>query len=121
MQEKITREMGDLKKEFEDYAKTQIEISKLHITGELSRCLSDFLFKSAMLYILIFILLFVSLAAAVYISELLDSYIYGFLITAGFYIVIALLMWALRKPLFEWPSVKRFMQLMYTNSINHEE
>ncbi|HKK82142.1 MAG TPA: phage holin family protein [Prolixibacteraceae bacterium] len=121
MQEKITREMGDLKKEFEDYAKTQIDITKLHLTGEMSRCLSDFLFKSAMLYLFIFILLFVSLAVSVYIAELLDSFIYGFAITGGFYIVVALLVWAFRKPLFERPSIKRFMHLMYPKSLNHEE
>jgi uncharacterized membrane protein YoaK (UPF0700 family) len=121
MQEKITREMGDLKKEFEDYAKTQIDITKLHLTGELSRFLSGFLFKSAMLYLFIFVLLFLSMAAAVFIGQLLDSYVYGFAIMGGFYLIVALLVWALRKPLFERPSIKRFLHLMYPKSLNHEE
>ncbi|MCF8363344.1 MAG: phage holin family protein [Prolixibacteraceae bacterium] len=121
MQEKITREMGDLKKEFEEYAKTQVDITKLHLTGELSRFLSGFLFKSAILYLLFFILLFLSVAAAIFIGEILDSYVYGFAIMGGFYVIITLFVWLLRKPLFEQPAIKRFMQLMYPNSINHDE
>ncbi len=121
MQEKITREMGDLKKEFEEYAKTQVDITKLHLVGELSRFHSGFLFKSAILYLLIFVLLFLSVAAAIFIGEILNWYVYGFAIMGGFYILVTLLVWLLRKPLFEQPAIKRFMQLMYPNSINHEE
>lgn len=121
MQEKITREMGDLKNEFEEYAKTQIDITKLHLTGELSRFLSNFWFKSIILYILLLILFFLSMAASILIGQLLDSYVYGFAIMGCFYMVVALFVWLLRKILFERPAVKRFMQLMYPNSINHEE
>jgi hypothetical protein len=121
MQEKITREMGDLKKEFEEYAKTQVDITKLHLAGELSRFLSGFLLKSAILYLLLFVLLFFSIAAAIYIGEIFGWIVYGFAIVGGFYFVATLSVWLLRRFLFERPAIKRFMQLMYPNTMSHEE
>ncbi|MDA3879480.1 MAG: phage holin family protein [Prolixibacteraceae bacterium] len=121
MQEKINSELSALRKELEEYAKIQTDITKLHIAGELSRFYSGFMLKTFMFFIFLIILLFLSAAAAIFIGEILQSYISGLLIVGGFYLLVALMIWLLRKPIFEKPAIRRFMHLMYPNTGNHEE
>ncbi|MBN1767022.1 MAG: phage holin family protein [Prolixibacteraceae bacterium] len=121
MHEKINTEFKALKEELEEYAKIQTDITKLHLAGELSQFTSGFMFKTSMLFIFLFVLLFFSAAAALFVGKLLHSYVAGLLITGGFYLLIALFIWLVRKPLFEKPAIRRFMHLMYPNTGNHEQ
>ncbi len=55
----------------------------------------------------IFALLFLSLAACLALSEALDSYFFGFLIVAGFYVLVGALLYILRGKL-NTPILKKF-------------
>lgn len=120
MQEKITHEMKEIKKELEEYSKIYIDSTKLHIAGELSRFHSGTMLKIHMLYLLLFILLFFSLAAAILIGENFDSYVIGFAVMGGFYVIITLFVWLFRELLFERPAVKSFINLMFPNKNTDE-
>jgi len=120
MQEKITHEIKEIKKDLEEYTKIYIDSTKLHIAGELSRLHSGMMLKLHMLYLLLFVLLFFSTSAALFIGEAIESYAIGFAIMGGFYVVIVVFVWLFRDLLFERPAVQSFIKLMFPNNNNDE-
>jgi hypothetical protein len=81
----------------EQYAKTSLELYRLKaidtsadIFAVISTGLIIWVFFS-------FFLVFVSIGAAFYFGELLGKWYYGFFIVAGIYMVIGLIVYAIRK------------------------
>jgi hypothetical protein len=121
MKENITREIDELKKEFEEYVQVRIDLTKLHIAGELSRFFSSFMTKTVMLYLFFFVFMFFSLAGAILLGQWLESYVLGFALTGVIFLFAALIFWFLRKQLIERPVVKRFIELMFPKFDEDEE
>lgn len=121
MKENITREIDELKKEFEEYVQVRIDLTKLHIAGELSRFFSSFMTKTVMLYLFFFVFMFFSLAGAILLGQWLESYVLGFTLTGVIFLIAALVFWLLRKHLIERPVVKRFIELMFPKFDEDEE
>ncbi|PWE00137.1 phage holin family protein [Marinilabilia rubra] len=121
MKENITREIDELKKEFEEYVQVRIDLTKLHIAGELSRFFSSFMTKTVMLYLFFFVFMFFSLAGAVLLAQWLESYVVGFALTGVIFLFAAIIFWLLRKRLIERPVVKRFIELMFPKFDDEDE
>ena len=61
------------------------------------------------------VLLFVSVAGAFAIGKLLDSYVYGFLIIAGIYLVLALLLFLVKDKIVEGPILEKFSEIFFND------
>ncbi|MFW5886987.1 MAG: phage holin family protein [Bacteroidota bacterium] len=120
MKEKISREIDELKKEFEEYVQVQLDLTKLHIAGELSRFFSAMMTKTVMLYLLFFVFSFFSIAAALLLGSWLDSYILGFAAMGLVFLLAVVIFWFLRKRLIERHVVQRFIELLFPK-YNHDE
>lgn len=80
-----------------EYASKRLELLKLEATEKSSKGAGFLVFISlAALAALFFILLF-NIGVGLYIGSLLGNYGYGILIVAGFYLLVLLLLLALRK------------------------
>ncbi|MGQ1889818.1 phage holin family protein [Thermophagus sp. OGC60D27] len=121
MKENITRDLEELKKEVEEYVQVRIDLTKLHIAGELSRFFSGIMAKTVLLYLFFFVFMFFSLAVAVLVGNQLGSYALGFSLTALFFLVVAIIFWFLRKKIIERHVVKRFIELMFPKFDHNEE
>jgi Zn-dependent protease with chaperone function len=121
MKENITRELEDIKKEVEEYVQLRIDLTKLHIAGELSRFFSGIMAKTVLLYLFFFVFMFFSLAAAVLLGEQIGSYALGFILTGILFLVVAIIFWTLRKKIIERHVVQRFIELMFPKFNNDDE
>lgn len=121
MKENITGELDELRKELEDYLQVRLDLIKLHITGELSRFFSSIMTKMAILYLLFFVFMFFSLAAAFVLGQWLGSYSLGFAIMGAVFLLAAIIFWLLRKIIIERPVVQRFIELMFPKFDHDEE
>jgi len=65
-------------------------------------------------FLLIF-LLFVSIAGAVLLGELVASYALGFLIVAGIYLLLAVLLFFVKDKIIEGPILERFSEIFFND------
>ena len=58
-------------------------------------------------------LLFISVAGALAIGKLLDSYTLGFLIVAGIYLILAFLLFLIKDKIVEGPILEKFSEIFF--------
>lgn len=80
----------------EQYVRTTIELYKLKAAKTLSSVFAAVATGFIIWIISLFIILFLSIGTAFYLGELLGKWHYGFFIIAGFYILIAVVIYIYR-------------------------
>lgn len=88
-------------KKLENYISSRILLLKIEGTEKLSETLAIIFKKIMLLMFLGSFVLFLSLAAAFWLSKIYESYFIGFLIIAGVHLLLLLILYILRKPLLE--------------------
>jgi len=64
---------------------------------------------------LMIVLLFVSIAVAMALGQLFDSYPLGFLAVAGIYLVLALLLFLVKDKIVEGPILEKFSEIFFND------
>ena len=64
---------------------------------------------------LMIVLLFVSIAGAMALGQLFDSYPLGFLAVAGVYLVLALLLFLVKDKIVEGPILEKFSEIFFND------
>lgn len=59
------------------------------------------------------VLLFLSIAAALAIGDLMGSYVVGFLIVAAVYLVLAMLLYKIKDKIVEGPILEKFSEIFF--------
>jgi len=85
-----------LKEHVKDYVQTRVDIAVLTVADKGTQAVSNAALYFMLLVITLFFLLFASVAAAFAISDLMDSRYAGFLIIAGIYLLVGLLIFVMR-------------------------
>jgi hypothetical protein len=114
----FSEHLSGIRKELEDYVGKRIELLKLELVERLSKCTSSIIVKLGLMYFLLLFLMFLSLAGGFYIGELLHSNALGFLIIAGFYLLLAFLLYIFRSYLVERPVIRSFIKLFFKSDKN---
>lgn len=87
----------DLKTHVGDYVNTYIQLTKAKVTQSASTAASGVAIGVTALVFGLFFLLFLFCGIALWLGSLVDSRAGGFLIVAGFFLLILVLLFALRK------------------------
>jgi hypothetical protein len=82
-----------------DFLETYYKLTLINITDKASGVASSVVTFIAVFIIGIFVMLFIGLALGAWLGQLLNSAIAGYFVTAGLFLIIMLLIWALRKKL----------------------
>jgi hypothetical protein len=64
---------------------------------------------------LMIVLLFISIAVAMSLGQLFDSYPLGFLAIAGIYLVLALLLFLVKDKIVEGPILEKFSEIFFND------
>lgn len=64
---------------------------------------------------LMIVLLFVSVAGALAIGNALGSYVFGFLIVAAIYLILALLLFMVKDKIVEGPILEKFSEIFFND------
>jgi hypothetical protein len=81
------------------YVDVRLSLMKLGFIERTSSILSYLIFVFIGLFLSVSILIFVGIGIGEYFSEVLDSRAGGFFITAGFYVLLLVVMFLLRNPI----------------------
>jgi hypothetical protein len=104
---------GTLKDNVRDYVDTQLDILKLQAISKGGTAASGAIVGIGLAFLGIFILMFLSFSAAYAISSATEKQFLGFLIVAGFYIVLAVLLVAFREKLITLPIINSLLAKFY--------
>ncbi len=112
--------LGDLKENVEDiqeHAKGYLEssIAYYKLWGfKVAMKSTTLILKFALIAIcMMIVLLFMSVAAALAIGALMESYVVGFLIVAGVYLLLAILLFTIKDKIVEGPILEKFSEIFF--------
>jgi hypothetical protein len=95
--QKLKEDAKDILQHAGDYAETFYKLSLVRLTKKVSDVASGVVNSVLIFFISLCIILFLSLAAAWWLGAVLDSPAGGFLIVAGFYTLLVLVLILMRK------------------------
>jgi hypothetical protein len=105
----------------EDYFKTRQELSKLIAAEKAGVVLSSVITNLILLCIFLFVFLFASIALAFGISQLLGQHYAGFLIVAGLYFLIGIILFAKRKQWLMTPMANAVIKNFFKNENDEQD
>jgi hypothetical protein len=106
-------EHHNLKDDIEDYIDTKIDIIKLKAIDKIAGAASGAITGVSLAFLGVFILLFLSFAAAFALAELTGRNSIGFLCIGGFYILLALVLVVFKDQLVTMPVVNSLAKKFY--------
>ena len=80
-----------------DYLNTRLELLKLKTVDKTSEIISSVVSKLALILFFVIFTLILSMGAAFWIGDILGKTYYGFLIIAGFYLVVGIILYTCRR------------------------
>ena len=101
--EKEPNILGSLFEKATDYVETNVELLKLKAVDKSSDVISSVISAIVMLMIGSLFIILLNIGIALWIGDLLGKAFYGFLIVAGFYLIIALIFHFSRHKLVKKP------------------
>ena len=115
---------GQFKQLFEQvkvYFNLRISYLRLYIAEYLIRFFSSLVLWMVIFLFLFFVLVFSSFAFAYWFGEITGRWSMGFLIVAGFYIFLALIMFLFRRQIIVKPFTKLIISQMELDNLNETE
>ncbi len=113
MKDTISDEFKEVKDDVEDYVNARLDLIKIHAAENLSKFFSGLMINMVVFYISMFVLLFTSMAIAVWLDRVFESSGIGYLIVAFFYFLCGIVFFLLRSVLVEKPVIKSFIKLFF--------
>ena len=98
-----TNAIEDLFSKTTDYLEARVELLELKAIGKTSVITSSFVSGLVIGIVVSLVLIFLHLGIAIWLGVLLGKLYYGFFIVAGFYTLVAILVYLLRKQLLQTP------------------
>jgi hypothetical protein len=96
----------------EEYIEDKVDLVKLKTASKTGSAVSGVIVGLALARLGLFIMIFLSLSAAYAIGEATERSWLGFLLVAGFYILLAVLVVALKEKLITMPIVNSLLKKM---------
>lgn len=91
-------------------AETRIDLAAINIQDKMSEILASIASVAVVGLLMSFVLLLLSIGAALYLSDYFQSSFIGFLYVAGFYFVTAILVIITRKSLIKLPIINALLK-----------
>lgn len=114
----MSSQLKNLIEEIKVYFNLRIRYVRLNVAEFLIRFFSGLVLWMVIFLFLFFVLVFGSFAFAYWFGELTGTMSLGFLIIAGFYILLASLIYAFRRPLIMQPFTKMIITQMELDKLN---
>jgi signal transduction histidine kinase len=117
----LSSQIKQLIEQLKVYVNLRLDYVRLYVADFLIRFFSGMVLWLVIFLFLFFVLVFGSFAFAFWFGELTGNMALGFLIIAGFYVLLAVLIYLLRKQLLIKPFTKLIMTQMELDKLNETE
>lgn len=96
----------------EDYGKTTLNLLKLNAIDKSADLVSSLVSRLAVIMIVVFSVLIVSIGLSLWIGKLLGETFYGFFVMGGFYTLVAILLQLFRNQWLKYPVSNSIIKKM---------
>jgi Putative Actinobacterial Holin-X, holin superfamily III len=104
-----------------EYVNNRISAAKLNVAEKSSLVLANLIAGAIVLAIFIIFILFAGIALAYAFSKWTGEYYWGFLIVAGIYLLLGLLVWVGKARILQLPIMNSLLQQLFTEADNDEK
>jgi len=111
----------DLQRIVVDYIKTRLELTQLVAFEKISKIVAYLLIAVILALLFFFGLLFASIVLGIYLSEVLESQLFGFGIIALIYLGVFLFIFVLRNRLIAPVIINSIIKILYERSQQDED
>lgn len=103
------------------YLNNRISTVKLSTAEKSSKILSIIIAIALSLMVFVFFIVFASISLAYAFSKWTGEFYWGFLIVAGIYFLVGILVWILKERLLQLPIMNAILQLLFKEEDDDEE
>jgi len=96
-----------------EYVNTRIELTKLRIAEKTSLIIGDLVAGTIVILFFLFVLMFGSIAGAWAVSDWIGKPYSGFLIVAGIYLLLGIIVWMTRSKLIRFPVMNAIIKKLH--------
>ena len=102
--------LEDLTDHVKEYINTRVEITKLHLAEKTSMVISNLIAVTIVAVLFLFVIVFGSIAGAWALSEWIGKTYSGFLIVAGCYLLLGIIVWIAKDKLIRFPVMNAIIK-----------
>lgn len=115
------KKVEELTDHVKDYITTKVEITKLRLAEKTSLTIGNIIAALVVAVLFLFVILFGSIAGAWALSDYIGKNYAGFLIVAGFYLLVAIIVWLARGKLIRFPVMNAIIKMLHKKDDDEQE
>lgn len=115
------KKVEELTDHVKDYITTKVEITKLRLAEKTSITIGNIIAALVVAVLFLFVILFGSIAGAWALSDWIGKNYAGFLIVAGFYFLVAIIVWCARGKLIRFPVMNAIIKMLHKKDDDEQE
>jgi hypothetical protein len=119
--EKTFAKVEELADNLKEYVNTRIEKAKLRAAEKTSHIVAHAVAAVIVTVVVLFFIVFASIALSLLLGEWIGKEWAGFLIVAGIYLLIAIIVWLTRKQLIQVPIMNSLIRQIFSKETEDEE
>lgn len=119
--EKVFAHIEDLSEDVRELVNVKLDKVKLSVAEKSSKVLSNLIAGVIVAVVIIFFIIFLSIALAYLLAEYLGSAWAGFLIVSGIYLLMALIVLALKEKMIRMPIMNSMLSQFIREDENDDE
>jgi fatty acid desaturase len=119
--EKVFTKAEELADSLKEYINLRIESIKLITAEKTSAVIANIIAGAVAALVLFFFVVFASVSLAIGLGTWLGSMWAGFLIVAGLYLLLGMVVWAARGKLIRLPVMNAIIQQLFTHNDDDDE
>ena len=111
--EKTFAKVEEMADHVKEYVNNHISSAKISVAEKTSGILANIIAVAIVLTVFLFFIIFSSVALAFAFAKLTGEYYWGFLTVAGIYLLMGILVWALKEKLLRMPIMNSILQQLF--------
>jgi hypothetical protein len=115
------KKVEELTDHVKDYITTKVEITKLRLAEKTSLTIGNIIAAVVVAVLFLFVILFGSIAGAWALSDWIGKNYVGFLIVAGFYLLVAIIVWFTRNRLIRFPVMNAIIKMLHKKDDDEQQ
>ncbi len=117
----FSQALSDLLNSIRKYIDIRLTLVKLDVMEKMARIVSLTIAAVFILTLFMLFLIFLSMAAALWIGELLEHQALGYLCVAGFYLLFGTIIYAVRRRLFLRSVIKHMSEIFFEDKNQQDD
>lgn len=119
--EKTFAKVEEMADHVKEYVNNHISAVKLGVAEKTSALLANIIAVTIALLVFVMFVIFSSVAVAFAFAKLTGEYYWGFLIVAGIYLLIGILVWSLKERILRMPIMNVILQQLFNEEEDSDE